>query len=79
MNTVKIEREVPKEMKEVGDLLIGLIGAIKAKKSITQIASEQMPALILAVEGFDKLSEEVKSAQAKAYYGILAGDIAASL
>jgi len=61
MNKVSVQMEVPKESKEVIDCLVGLLADIKAKKSMGEIAGGALQKVIIAVEGFDQLSEELKS------------------
>lgn len=79
MELVKVEVEVPKEMKEVADFIVGLVQDIKEKKSVTAIAAENLPALMGAVQGFESLSAESKSEQAYALYGLLVGDLIKAL
>lgn len=61
MSNVKVEIEVGKETKEVADALKALILDIKAKKDISLIAAENLSSLLKAVEGVDKLDDELKS------------------
>ena len=61
METVNVTIEVPKESKEVIDLVLNLVEDIRAKKDISVIVAENIPSLSSAIEGFDKLGEEVKS------------------
>lgn len=60
VETVKVELEVGKETKEVADAIHGLVSDIKAGKDVSAIALENLPALMKAVEGFDKLDDEAK-------------------
>lgn len=79
MELVKVEVEVPKEMLDVKNFLVGLVKDIKAKKSIVEISAGSLPALMTAFDGFDKLSEEAKAAQSYDLYALLAADIAKAL
>ncbi len=58
---VELTVKVPKEMQEISACLQKLVADIKAKKGITLIAAETLPGLVVAVEGYDKISDEVKS------------------
>lgn len=62
METVSVNMEVPKEGKEVVDCLASVLKDIKAGKAVAEIAAGNLTKLFAAVEGFDKLGEEVKSA-----------------
>lgn len=79
MDLVKVEVELPKEMKEVADCLIALTVDIKAKKPIMEIAAGALPKLMVAVDGFNKIGEESKSAQAMDAYAYLLAGIAKAL
>lgn len=76
---VKVETEVPKEMKEVADAVIGLVNDIKAKKNIAEIAAGSLPRVVVAVDGYDKLGEEAKTEQAFDAYAYLLAGIAKAL
>ena len=62
MELVKIELEVPKESKEVIDLLEAVGAKIKAKAPLAEYA-ELLDELYVAIEGAQKLGAEVSSAQ----------------
>lgn len=79
MALVKVEREVPKEMKDVADLLVQLIRDIKAKKGLAEIAAGALPGLMASIEGFDQLDDEAKLGEAYNLYGLLVADIARAL
>lgn len=57
---VKVEMEVPKELKEIVDAMNGILAHFVQKKPIAEIAA-QLPAVMTAVEGWDKVAEEVIS------------------
>lgn len=63
MSVVKIpvQINVPKESKDVIDALVVLIADLKAKKSLVEISSDMLPRLLVAVEGYDQLGDELKS------------------
>lgn len=73
---VKVELEVPKEMNDVKVFLIQLVQDIKEKKDIAVIISSSLPALISAVDGYEKLGEEAKLAEAYNMYALLVADLA---
>jgi len=60
MTTIDVTNKVPKEGKEMVDAIVTLINNAKAKKPIQVIVLEELPALMTAVEGYDKIGEEVK-------------------
>lgn len=79
MELVKVEIEVPKEMLDVKTFLVELVADIKAKKSVASIAAENLPNLMAAVDGFNKLGEEAKVEQANNLYGLLVADLIKAL
>jgi hypothetical protein len=79
MDLVKKEVSVPKELNEVGVFIVELLKDIKAKKGVTLIIGENLTNLMTAVEGFDKLGDEVKSVESYDFYALLASDIAKAL
>lgn len=60
VQTVDYTMKVPKEGKEVVDLLAGVVGKLKAKASIADY-QDLLDELMLAIEGIGGVSEEVKS------------------
>lgn len=72
---VKVELEIPKEMSEIKFFLVELLKDIKAKKDVTQLIGENITNLVAAVDGFEKLDDEVKDPSIYAFGGILAGEI----
>jgi hypothetical protein len=69
MEMVKIEREVPKEFKEMLDSAVALIKHFKGGGSL-EGAAAFLPALMKGVEGVDKVPAEVKAhAKECALYG----------
>lgn len=61
MQRVEVILSVPKESKEVVDLIAFLIKELKAKKGLAEIAANTLPKLMVAVEGFSAIGEEVAS------------------
>lgn len=59
---VPVQMDVPKEGKEVVDLLASIAADIKAGKSVAEIAASNLPKLIVAFDGYNKLPEEFRSA-----------------
>ena len=76
MELVDVALKVPKEMNDIKVALIGLVEDIKAKKGVAAIVAENIPALMSAIEGFDQLGEEAKSAEAYNLYALLLADLA---
>jgi precorrin-3B methylase len=58
---MQITLEVGKESLEVFDLVAALVADIKAKKSMAEVAAENLPLLYSALEGADKIGAELKS------------------
>ena len=59
--TVPVTLDVPKESKEIVDFMADIVEDIKAKKSVTEIATENFMPLFDAVKGFEDLDDEAKS------------------
>lgn len=53
LQTVSVE--VDKDTYEVGQLLAGLIQDLKAKKSLAEIGSTRLPALMTAIDGIQNV------------------------
>lgn len=75
MELVDVNMKVPKEMKEVKDFLVKLIEDIKMKKSTSEIIAGSLAGLMLAIEGFDKLGDEVKSKESYNLYALMIADM----
>lgn len=81
VETVNYSMQVPKESKEVVDAVAAIVEHFKAGKSVIEAAA-LLPAVMVAVDGVNKLGEEVKSAyndEAAAYcvhkvFGALKGE-----
>ena len=61
ITTIPVTLDVPKESKEIVDFMADIIVDIKAKKSVTEIATENFMPLFDAVKGFEDLDDEAKS------------------
>ena len=65
-NTVVLRDRLIKEPKEIGEIFDAFEGLVKAiKDGATRpdkiaLATAQLPALVVAVDGFDKVSNEAK-------------------
>lgn len=68
-----------KESNEVFKCLAGLVEDIKAKKDISSIAAENLPALLQAVQGFEMLDNELQDAQFDETAGLGLGRISKAL
>lgn len=57
----KKEVDIAKEVDDVGRLLVELVADIRAKKSVTEIAGENIQNLIDAINGIDQVDDEIKA------------------
>jgi len=55
----KRECEVAKEVDDVAKLLVDLVVDLKAGKDVASITSENLPGLITAIDGANKMSDEI--------------------
>ncbi len=62
VETVSVSSNVVKETKDVVDLAAGVIEAVKAGKTVAEIAASELPALMAAFEGFQNIPAEIASA-----------------
>lgn len=60
MESVQVALNVPKESKEVLDCVLGVWRDLKDKKSVSEVAAGSLPALMTAVDGYEKLGAEAK-------------------
>lgn len=79
MEVVKVELEVSKELKEVGDFVVALIGGIKNDKDVPVLLGELVGPFMAAVQGFDKLGDEAKSKHIAATSAYIISNLAAAL
>lgn len=79
METVTVEIEVGKESKEVADALGDLVADIKAGKEVAAIVAENIPGLLKAIDGFDKLDDEMKAVSRNATVAYVAYKVADAL
>lgn len=75
MELVKREVELPKEISEVAKFLVEVIKDVKAKKDITTIIGENLTHLMAAIDGFDKLGDEIKQKHAYTAIALMVTDI----
>lgn len=73
---VAVTIQVPKEMNDVKVLVVELIKDIKAKKSPGELVAENIPGLMAAMDGMDKLGAEAQDAAAYDLAGLLAAELA---
>lgn len=57
---VKVELDVPKELKEVIDVAAGLVAHFRNGGDLAG-ATAMIPMLMAAIDGFEKLDDEMKS------------------
>lgn len=75
----KKEIEIAKETDDCMVLLIGIVKSIKAGKSAGEIAAQELPAFMEALNGANQIGEEAKSKDAMARtVGMRAGELAAA-
>lgn len=60
MELIKVEREVPKETKELVDPIVGLVKHFKNGGSVEDAAAF-LPAMLKAIEGIEKVPAELKA------------------
>lgn len=66
MGLQKREEEYAKELDDVGYALVELVKDIKAKKPVAEIAGENLPNLMNALNGMDQLDDELDQHRAVA-------------
>jgi len=71
--------KLPKELSEVKKALVELVADIAAKKEISILIAENLPLLMAAIEGFDKMGEEIKTPEAANVAALLGAEIFQSL
>lgn len=64
MEKIVVAVECPKELLEVVQALVAIVEDIKAKKEIGVIVAENLPLLIKAIDGSDKIGAEIKEKEA---------------
>ena len=67
--------KLPKELSEVKKALVELVADIAAKKEISILIAENLPLLMQAIEGFDKMGEEIKTPEAANVAALLGAEI----
>jgi hypothetical protein len=76
---VELKVMVPKECEDVAKFLVELVADIKAKKTISEIAGENLANLMAAVNGFEALGAEVKTPEAYDCFALMGSGIAKAL
>lgn len=76
---VKQELSIPKELHDIKVAIVELIKDIKDKKEMGLIVGENLPLIMSAIQGYEKLGEELKSEFAPNAAAVLAAEIAAVL
>jgi hypothetical protein len=76
VDLVSREVKVPKNVDEVRMLIVGLVEDIKAKKELQALIAENLQPLLAAVEGIEKMGEEVSSPEFYNSLALLGGDVA---
>lgn len=73
VETIDVQIQVGKESKELADALSELVKDIREGKNIGEISSENLPGIVQAVDGYDKLDDEQKAPSrhaTRAYIGM---------
>lgn len=73
---VKIEIELPKELKEVADAVVEILADVLAKKGAAAIASENLPLLMKAGDNIGASGAEFKHPAVYNLGGYVAGRLA---
>lgn len=78
---VDVSVKLPKELNDARVALVSVVADIKAGKSISEIAAGNFPKLVDAVQGVDKIGEEVKQhpKETAALAGLLGGELVGAL
>lgn len=69
--------QVPKEINDIRQAVVAIIGDIKAGKSAVEIAAENLANLVQAVNGMELVDDEVRGAlgESVACMGLLGRDV----
>lgn len=67
--------KMPKEAKDVKDAIVNLVRVMKAKKPMSEMIASEMPFLMEAVHGFEKLGEEAKTPEIAMVLGVMGGEV----
>lgn len=79
MELVEKTLKVPKELLDIEVALVELVKDIVAKKSLALVAGENLPLLMTAIEGYEKIGEEFKSEFGPNVIALLAAEMYAAL
>lgn len=74
METVQVTKEVPKDAKEVVDVIVAVARHFMQKKEWSELMA-QLPAVMSAVDGWDNAVEAVKGKSLGETSGYLVGEI----
>lgn len=75
MEFVEQAVKMPKELSEVKKALVELVADIAAKKEMAVIVAENLPLLMAAIEGFDKMKDEVQAPEAANVVAMLGAEV----
>lgn len=75
MEFVEQSVKMPKELSEIKKALVELVADIAAKKNTAELISENLPLLVQAIEGFDRMAEEMKAPEAINVMALLGSEI----
>jgi len=78
VETVNVSIAVPKEGKEIIDAVAGIVAHFKGGKPLAE-AVALLPAVMQAVDGYDKVGEEFKSEQSDELAGYAVHKLLAAL
>lgn len=79
IQVIKKEIEVTKEASEIFEALAGLVEDVKLGKPVSEIIAGNLTKVMSAVEGFEKLDEELKHEHFAMTSGVGLGQIAQAL
>jgi hypothetical protein len=57
---IEVTSKVSKDLYEVSKLAAGLIAALAAKKPLAEVAAQELPALMVAVDGVSNIPADAK-------------------
>lgn len=75
MEFVEQTVKMPKELADVKKAIVELVADIAAKKEIATVVAENLPLLMAAIEGFDKMKDEVQAPEAANVVAILGAEV----
>lgn len=75
MQVIMKELELPKELTEVCVFVVELLRDVVDKKPIAELTAHNLPRLMLAVQGFEHMGEELKDDRCYDVAALLVSDI----